>query len=48
MSLPGQFGHVDLDDLDLSCDAPDELDAFDSALAELPRSEPPRSCPPEE
>lgn len=46
-NLPGQFGHVDLDDLDFGADD-DELAAFDGALAELPRSEPPRSSPPEE
>ncbi len=43
--LPAAFGHVDLDDLDLAAD--DELDEFDSALSELPRSGPPGSCPPE-
>ena len=47
-NLPGQFGHVDLDDLDLVSDAEaEELHSFESALAEMPRSEPPRSCPPE-
>ncbi len=48
VTLPGQFGYVDLDDLDLvSDDDADELHSFESALADMPRSEPPRSCPPE-
>jgi hypothetical protein len=51
-SLPGRFGHVDLEDLDLleAADAEDEeLGSFDSALAAMPRSDPPpaRSTPPE-
>jgi hypothetical protein len=46
-ALPAQFGDVDLDDLDLRGD--DEIESFDSALAEMPRSAPPRprSTPPE-
>ncbi len=45
-NLPAQFGHVDFDDLDFGGDGLDdaELAAFDGALAELPRSEPPRSA----
>jgi len=40
-NLPGQFGHVDLEDLDLAWDDEEELGSFDSALREMPRSDPP-------